>query len=53
MGIYQEFPSPRALSVRDIIQRILADRKRFEDRYKSKSASAAAYYKDKTYVPEL
>lgn len=42
MGIYKHIDSPRALTTSDVVQRIIENRKKFEERNKKKEAKELA-----------
>ena len=53
LGICQEFCSPRPLTTGDIIERIVRNRQRYEERNAKKGKAEAAYHRDKSYVSEI
>jgi len=42
MGIYKNIQSPRQLTTSDVVQRIIENRKKFEERNKKKEAKELA-----------
>lgn len=52
-GMRRQLPSPSSMTTKTIIQRIIVNRKAYEDRQKKKVKSEAAYYAGaKAYVDE-
>ena len=53
LGIYREVESASDLSVPRIIERIVANRDRFVEKQRRKSAQEQAYYQNKEHIEEL
>ena len=55
LGKYVEMKSPKDMTTASIIQRILGNRERYEERQRKKGKSEAEYYKSgaKVYVKEM
>ena len=51
-NMFVEIASPSTITVREIINRIMANRGAFEEKFKRKHKSEAAYHNEKTYVAE-
>ena len=52
LGIYRPFDSPSSMTTSEIIERIVRNRKAFEEKFERKSKSEAAYYSNKTGIQE-
>eukprot|EP00741_Cyanophora_paradoxa_P021693 tig00000241_g20939.t1 len=53
LGIYKEVSSTSELSAAEIVRRVIANRQRYEKKYKSKSAKENQYLEKKQYVQEV
>jgi len=53
VGMYAKLPSPSKMTTSEIIKRIVANRKAYEERNRKKVASEAKYHNQKEFVAEM
>jgi len=53
LGIYKEVDSKHSLQTEDVVARLLENRRKYEERNKSRGAKEVAYLKNKEYVAEV